>query len=234
MQPEPRQTNGTPDAAQDGAAQLAAAATKAVRKTRHTPTPKTRTNTKQPDPDTVSPGMDVSGPQNAVQAAASDPEGRETSPGSRTPQHPMNAVDPTPCTDRGTATSNRPSDEPSQALDVRRLPEPAAELVSAVEPAPVTRGLSLLPATPPLAAEVSMPETVRKALRLSLINQLRAVGAAHRLVEIRQAELLAAFTDAREQGFPTREIERIRGEAVGLGFDNTEYTHLLHLTGWLP
>lgn len=74
MQPEPRQTNGTPDAAQDGAAQLAAAATKAVRKTRHTPTPKTRTNTKQPDPDTVSPGMDVSGPQNAVQAAASDPE----------------------------------------------------------------------------------------------------------------------------------------------------------------
>lgn len=79
-----------------------------------------------------------------------------------------------------------------------------------------------------------MPETVRKALRLSLINQLRAVGAAHRLVETRQAELLAAFTDAREQGFPTREIERIRGEAVGLGFDNTEYTHLLHLTGWLP
>ncbi|TVT27906.1 hypothetical protein FNH05_30670 [Amycolatopsis rhizosphaerae] len=77
-----------------------------------------------------------------------------------------------------------------------------------------------------------MPESVRKALRLSLINQLRAVAAAHRLVETRQAELAAAFSDARDQGFPAREIERIRGDAVGLAFDNAEYTHLLRLTGW--
>ncbi|HVV12776.1 hypothetical protein [Amycolatopsis sp.] len=94
------------------------------------------------------------------------------------------------------------------------------------------RGRSLLPFTPPRAAGPVMAESIRKALRLHLINQLRGVGAAHRLVESRQANLIAAFEDAREQGFPIAEIERIRGEAVGLGFDHTEYTHLLHRTGW--
>ncbi len=77
-----------------------------------------------------------------------------------------------------------------------------------------------------------MPESVRKSLRLGLINTLRALNAAHRLVEARQDELVKAFADARDQGFPEREIARLRGEAVGLGFDDDQYTQLLHHTGW--
>lgn len=234
MQPEPRDTNGTSGAAQGGAARLAAAATKATRKTRHTPTPKTGTNTRQHELHAVRPGTDISGVQSVAQAATTDPERPDTLPGSGTPQDPLSATDTAANLAQEIAATTQRTAEAGHASDGHRLQAQAADLVPAVRQARPARGLSLLPATPAPAAEVSMPETVRKALRLSLINQLRAVGAAHRLVAARQAELLAAFTDAREQDFPPREIERIRGEAVGLGFDNAEYTHLLHLTGWLP
>jgi hypothetical protein len=77
-----------------------------------------------------------------------------------------------------------------------------------------------------------MLESVRKALRLSLNNQIRAVNAAWRLVDTRQNELVSGLTEARELGFPGSEIERIRGEALGLGFTAQDFDELLRITGW--
>lgn len=88
--------------------------------------------------------------------------------------------------------------------------------------------------TGPLAnsAAPQMPDSVRKALRLSINNLVRAVNAALRLVETRQRELVDGLIEARNLGFPPGEIERIRGEALGLGFTAEDFDELLRATGW--
>jgi hypothetical protein len=55
---------------------------------------------------------------------------------------------------------------------------------------------------------------------------------AYNQVETRQLELVIALKEAREQDFLRSEIERIRGESVGLGFSTDELDQLLHATGW--
>jgi hypothetical protein len=77
-----------------------------------------------------------------------------------------------------------------------------------------------------------MPESLRKAIRLGLTNQIRAVNAAWRQLDTRQAELVAGLTDAREHGFPPSELDRIRGEALGLGFNGEDFDELLQAGGW--
>jgi hypothetical protein len=59
------------------------------------------------------------------------------------------------------------------------------------------------------------------------INGFRGVNAAYYQFETRQHELVTALKEAREQDFPRSEIERIRGEAVGLGFSTDEFDQLL-------
>ena len=82
------------------------------------------------------------------------------------------------------------------------------------------------------AAPAQMPDSVRKAMRLALINQMRAINAAWHTVETRQHDLIRGLTDANGLGFPASEIERLRGEALGLGFQAEDFDSLLRHTGW--
>lgn len=123
--------------------------------------------------------------------------------------------------------------EEAQRLDHKadEASPPAIQRVDHIESRePANR---LVPSGASASAPVDrMPESVRKALRLSLNNQIRAVNAAWRLVGTRQNELVSGLIEARELGFPGSEIERIRGEALGLGFTAQDFDELLRITGW--
>ena len=81
------------------------------------------------------------------------------------------------------------------------------------------------PAAPPRS---TMPDSVRKGIRLNLLNLLRGVNAAWRHLDDRQEALLQGLIDARSQGFPEEELLRIRGEAITLGFSSDDVDELLH------
>ncbi len=72
-----------------------------------------------------------------------------------------------------------------------------------------------------------MPDSVRKGIRLNLLNLLRGVNAAWRHLDDRQEALFQGLIDARSQGFPEEELLRIRGEAITLGFSSDDVDELL-------
>jgi hypothetical protein len=77
-----------------------------------------------------------------------------------------------------------------------------------------------------------MPESVRRAIRLNLINELRALRAGRRYLTSRQSDLISGLIDARDYGLPENEIDRVRAAALDLGFGQDEIDHLMRATGW--
>ncbi|WP_158894253.1 hypothetical protein [Amycolatopsis anabasis] len=78
----------------------------------------------------------------------------------------------------------------------------------------------------------TMPDSIRKSIREGILTAIRGVNAAHETLTKRQRALVTALVEAREMRFPRSEVERIRGEAVSVGFTATELDHLLEATGW--
>jgi hypothetical protein len=68
-----------------------------------------------------------------------------------------------------------------------------------------------------------MPESVRKGVRLDIINGFRGVNAAYNHVETRQLELVTALKESTGTRLPAQR-ERI--------FSTDEFDQLLPATGW--
>jgi hypothetical protein len=125
---------------------------------------------------------------------------------------------------RGAATTG--NDEPATAR--HRVHEAPGTAVTAG----VLRGV--VPTTAMPVTTARMPESVRRAVRLNLINELRAVRTGRKFLATRQSDLITGLIDARDYGLPAGEVNRVRTEALALGFGADEVDHLLRVTGWLP
>lgn len=119
-----------------------------------------------------------------------------------------------------------PSADTGDESDAGDTSAPAAQSI-----APTGR---LVRATKQGADEPQMPESVRKALRANLLSSLRRVNKAWADLETHQGVLVQAFVEAREQGLPRSEVDRVFGEAQGIGFEPDELRELLEASGWEP
>jgi hypothetical protein len=90
----------------------------------------------------------------------------------------------------------------------------------------------LVPAAAMPVAPTRMPESVRRAIRLNLTNELHALRTGRRYLATRQSDLVSGLIDARDYGLPPAEIERVRSAALDMGFAADEIDHLMHVTGW--
>ncbi|HEY3753318.1 MAG TPA: ABC transporter permease [Pseudonocardiaceae bacterium] len=112
---------------------------------------------------------------------------------------------------------------PAIAL-LRHLPAPEPARHSVATPTGTRHGV--------VPARSRMPESVRRAIRLNLINELRALRAGRRYLTSRQSDLISGLIDARDYGLPGNEIDRVRAAALDLGFGQDEIDHLMRATGW--
>lgn len=100
-----------------------------------------------------------------------------------------------------------------------------------VAPSPVTRR-GLVPAAVMPAVRTRLPDSVRKAIRLNLADELRALRSGRRYLASHQSDLISALIDARDVGLPADEIARLRTDALDIGFAPDEIDHLMQVTGW--
>jgi hypothetical protein len=100
-----------------------------------------------------------------------------------------------------------------------------------VAPSPVTRR-GVVPAAVMPPVRTRLPDSVRKAIRSNLTNELHAMRSGRRYLANHQSDLISSLIDARDVGLPADEIARLRTDALDIGFAPDEIDHLMRVTGW--